>query len=112
MEIEKIALNKIQPNTFNPNKMPDGTFQKLKLSITKFGIFNPILVRKKENKYEIIDGEWRWRAFQDLRMYEIPCRVIEATDEEVKQMIFASTIKGKHNAYDSQQILRDFLETS
>lgn len=116
MQIENIELSKIQPNTFNPNKMPAGTFKKMLASITKFGLFNPIIVRKKiqssthsGNIYEIIDGEQRYNAFKKLGFSEIPCRVIVATDEEVKQMIFATTIKGKHNAYDSQETLKGIL---
>ena len=111
VSVATIPVNTIRPNEYNPNKMPKGTFQKLKLSVQQFGLFNPILVREN-NGYEIVDGEWRWRAYCDLKLTEIQCKIIEATDEEVKQIIFATTIKGKHNAYDSQQVLKDFVGTS
>jgi len=109
MKIEMITLDKIDPNAFNPNSMPAGTFKKMLASISKFGLFFPIIVRKKGSKYEIVDGEQRYKAFKKLGFSEISCRVIEATDEEVKQMIFATTIKGKHNAYDSQETLKGML---
>lgn len=112
MEISKIPLDKITPNLWNPNKMPEGTFKKFLSNIKKFGLFFPILVRKKEENYEIVDGEQRYNAFKKLGYFEISCRVIEATDEEVKQIIFATMAKGKHNAYDSQEILKDFYNTS
>jgi hypothetical protein len=110
MEVIKISLNKIEPNKWNPNSMPAGTFKKLLSSIRKFGLFSPIIVRKNKDRYEIIDGEWRSRAYKELGISEIPCRVVEASDEEVKQIIFASTIKGKHNAYDSQETLKGILD--
>uniref|UniRef100_A0A6M3K305 ParB-like N-terminal domain-containing protein n=1 Tax=viral metagenome TaxID=1070528 RepID=A0A6M3K305_9ZZZZ len=110
MEITKIQLSKIEPNKFNPNSMPLGTFKKMLSSIKKFGLFNPIIVRQKGDKYEIIDGEQRYKAFKELSYPEIDCRIIKATDEEVKQMIFATTIKGKHNAFDSQEALKGMLE--
>lgn len=110
MEITKISISQIIPNKFNPNAMPGGTFKKLLLSIKKFGLFNPIIVRKIEDGYEIIDGEQRYKGFIALKYIEIPCRIIEATDEEVKQMIFATTIKGRHNAYDSREVLKGFLD--
>ena len=110
MEISNIPLNVIEPNPWNPNKMPSSTSKKLKASIQKFGLFNPIIVRKyKSENYQIIDGEWRWRIHQELKLETIPARVIEATDEEVKQMIFATKITGRHNAYDSQEVLKDLL---
>lgn len=110
MEITKIELSKLTPNKFNPNSMPAGTFKKMLSSIKKFGLFNPIIVRKINKGYEIIDGEQRYNAFKTLGYTEISARIIEATDEEVKQMIFATTIKGKHNAYDSRETLKGFLE--
>jgi hypothetical protein len=100
MEVISLAVDLFVPNPWNPNKMPEGTLKKLKLSIEKFGLFNAILVREKGTKYEIIDGEWRWKAFKELKIPYISCRVIEATDEEVKQMIFAKKITGKHNAFE------------
>jgi len=110
MEIVQIEVGNIQPNEFNPNKMPPSTFKKMIASIKKFGLFNPIIVRRyKHGNYQIVDGEWRWRAFQEMKLKEISCRVIEATDEEVKQMIFATKITGRHNAYDSQNVLRDIM---
>ena len=112
MEIVQLETANIEPNTFNPNKMPEMTFKKLIASINKFGLFNPIIVRKnKSDGYEIIDGEWRWRAFRESGKYSISARIIEATDEEVKQMIFATKITGRHNAYDSQEILRDIVSS-
>ena len=79
----EIPLNNIIPNSINPNRMPKGTFNKLKKSLKKVGQLNPIIVRKKEKKYEIIDGEWRWRAAKEINMPSLQCRVIEASDEDV-----------------------------
>lgn len=111
-EIKDIPLDKIHPNPFNPNSMPAGTFKKMLASISKFGLFNDIIVRKDKGKdtFEIIDGEQRYNAFKKLGFSEISCKIVEATDEQVKQMIFATTIKGKHNAYDSQETLKGMLE--
>jgi len=111
VSVATIPTKTIRPNEYNPNKMPQGTFKKLKLSVQRFGLFNPIIVRDNDG-YEIVDGEWRWRAYCELELPNIQCKIIEATDEEVKQIIFATTIKGKHNAYDSQQVLKDFVGTS
>jgi len=111
MEIVTIPVEKIKPNSFNPNKMPGMTFKKMIASIKKFGLFNPIMVREVDGGYEIIDGEWRWRSHIEMKESSISCRVIEATDEEVKQMIFATKITGRHNAYDAQEVLRDFVNS-
>jgi len=84
----------------------------LKNSITNMGLLNPIIVREKDDKYEIIDGEHRTKACRELGFMNVLCSIIDANDEEVKKIIFASTIKGKHNSLDSQGVLQDILKTT
>ena len=111
-EIKYININDIQPNKINPNHMPDKTFNKLKMSLKKFGQLNAIIVRKLgNNKFEIVDGEWRFRASKDLGLQEIQCKVIEATEEEVAKLILATTIKGKHNLYETLDIIEKLQKT-
>jgi len=110
-EMMNIPIDEIQPNKINPNKMADSTFKQLKLSLKKFGQLNPIIVREMDKGYEIIDGEWRYRASKAIGWREVQAKVIEATDEEVKGLILASTIKGKHDAYVSADIIEGLSKT-
>lgn len=121
-KIENISVNQVVPNKINPNKMPAPTFEKLKLSLTQFGQLNPIIVRKIPTVigshesvfasiYEIIDGEWRWTAAKALGWSEIQAKIIEATEEEVAKLIFASTIKGKHDVYESSDLIEQLAKT-
>lgn len=62
---------------FDPMKM-----ERLKNSIDKHGVLEPILVRPgKKGKYQIISGERRWRCCVDLGKDDIPCVVREMSDE-------------------------------
>jgi hypothetical protein len=111
-EISNINIKKIQANPWNPNKMPVGTYKKLLSSIKKLGLINAIVVRKLSNKlgYEVIDGEHRWKAFGELGYPEIPCKVIEASDEDVKAFIFATGIKGKHESNASLVLIEGIAQ--
>lgn len=110
--IKIIPLTQIQPNQINPNKMPKSTFDKLKLSLKKFGQLNPIIVRElNKDQYEIIDGEWRYRSCKALGQEEIQCKIIEAKDEDVVKLILATTIKGKHNLYETLDIVSKLAKT-
>ena len=119
-EILHIPIDSIKPNAINPNKMPDPIFKKLKASLKKFGQLNPIIVRKVDEiradqptitTYEIIDGEWRYRASKDIGLREIQCKIIEATEEEVAGLILATTIKGKHDAYVAADMVEGLAKT-
>jgi len=101
-DVRYIPTKLIQLNEWNPNKMPVGTYKKLKASIEKLGMLNAIVVRMLEkDKYEVIDGAHRLQAHKDLDMAIILCSVIEASDDDVKSIIFASGIKGKHDSLKS-----------
>lgn len=96
--IIQIPLDNLVPNKINPKSMTELQFKKLKKSIEQLGLLNPIIVRKlSETKYEIIDGEHRYKAFKELGHIKILSNVIKATDEDVKKIILTSTIKGNHN---------------
>lgn len=62
----------------------DGTeIQALVESIREKGILVPLLVAKRGDRYEVIDGDCRLEAAYRLRSVEIPCVVRDATDREI-----------------------------
>ena len=79
--IENIALNKLSPGQYQPRKSFDEkSLQELADSITEQGLMQPIIARKKENNYEIIAGERRWRAAKLAKLETIPVIVREIND--------------------------------
>tara|TARA_Y100001960_G_scaffold318868_1_gene389317 strand:- start:145 stop:987 length:843 start_codon:yes stop_codon:yes gene_type:complete len=83
ISISSIVRNKHQPRkNFNKDQM-----EELTNSIKERGIIQPIIVRKKSDKYEIIAGERRWQAAQNAGLHEIPVVEIEADD--LKSLEFA-----------------------
>jgi len=80
--IVKIAIDKLIPNKYQPRKYFDDTsLNELANSIKNYGIINPILVRQKEDKYEIIAGERRFRAAKLIGLNEVPV-IVKNTDEQ------------------------------
>ncbi len=78
IDINLIVPNKHQPRTdFNKDGLLD-----LSNSIKTHGIIQPIIVRKKNDKYEIIAGERRWRASELAGLKEIPC-ILKSVDGEL-----------------------------
>ena len=110
-EIKFIPVDDMEVNKINPNSMPAPTFEKLKLSLEKFGLMNPIIVAKIEGKYIIIDGEHRWKASKEIGLREIQAKIIEAKEEDIAGLIFASTIKGKHDVYAATDLISNLAKT-
>ena len=81
-EYTTLPLDKIQPNRFQPRDHFDDTqIGELVASIESEGLLQPISVRQTtEGKYEIIAGERRFRACQQLKKDSIPARILEVDD--------------------------------
>ncbi len=75
MDIQK---NSMQPRThYDPARL-----EELKKSIQDQGILQPLLVRKKDDHYEVVAGERRLRAAQELGLREVPAIEHELNDQQ------------------------------
>lgn len=87
--VADITANPYQPrHTFH-----DSTLQELAQSIKDHGVAQPILVRKKENRYELIAGERRWRASKLAGLHTIPAIIKEMSDEESLEIAIIENIQ-------------------
>lgn len=83
-----LPIRDIEPNKTQPRQMfDDESLQELADSIKQYGVIQPIIVRKTDNRYEIIAGERRWRAARKAGLKEVPC-IIKDIDEQ-SHMLFA-----------------------
>ena len=84
----KLSLSEITPNKFQPRKnFDEESLNDLTNSIRERGVIQPIIVRKSNDKYEIIAGERRWLSARKAGLHEIPVVVIDADD--LKSLEFA-----------------------
>jgi ParB family chromosome partitioning protein len=89
-----INLDQLDPNPFQPRHNFDGeTMEDLCRSIEQHGVIEPIIVRRKEDRYEIISGERRWRACQKLGLEEIPCVLKTVSDAEAFKLALTENIQ-------------------
>ncbi len=75
----EIAVHMIEPSPYQARReIPPEQLSELAASISSEGLLQPIVVRKAGDKYQLIAGERRWRAFQQLKLKTIPARIVEA----------------------------------
>lgn len=81
----KVPVEFLSPNPRNPRKVFEDTeLQELTQSIKDRGIIQPIVVRPLPNKndaYEIVAGERRWRASQKAGLHEVPVVIVNIDDK-------------------------------
>jgi len=85
--IRQVGLSTISPSPLQPRKnfAPDA-LQELVESIREHGIIQPLIVRRVDGRHELIAGERRWRAAQELGIAEVPVIIRTATDLEVLEL--------------------------
>lgn len=90
-----VKTTHVEPNKDQPRKEFDITLlRELADSIEEVGILQPIIVRKKDDKYyEIIAGERRWRAAKLAKLKEVPVIVRDFTPEEVMEAALIENIQ-------------------
>lgn len=92
-EIE-IDINRIEPNREQPRRnFDEDSLQELADSIRLHGIIQPLIVQKKDDYYEIIAGERRWRAARLAGLKEVPVVVKEYSDREIMEISLIENIQ-------------------
>ena len=93
-EKNKIKITEIVPCSFQPRTEFDReALESLAQSIKEKGVLQPLLVRKKNDKYEIIAGERRWRAAQLAGLDEVPVIVKDLNDSETLEIALIENLQ-------------------
>lgn len=89
-----VSITEIEPNREQPRKAFDeDALLELADSVKQFGVLQPILVQKKEDYYEIIAGERRWRAAKLAGLKKVPVIIKEFSDQEVVEISLIENIQ-------------------
>ena len=116
----EVAPTDVLPNSRQPRQVFDtDALAELVHSIREVGLLQPIVVRrrpgakKKEPHYELVAGERRWRACQEVGMDRIPAIVRDAADDEMlRDALLENLHRAQLNPLEEaaayQQLLADF----
>lgn len=117
IEVEKpielhLKIDEIEPNRLQPRKnFDEDALQELSESIKQFGLIQPIIVKKRENFYEIIAGERRWRAARIAGLKEVPVIVKEYDDRESMEIAIVENLQREDlNPIEEAQAYRRLIE--
>ncbi|MFW6237605.1 MAG: nucleoid occlusion protein [Halanaerobiales bacterium] len=113
-EVVLVAIDEIKPNSYQPRKEFDTeAIRELAESIKNFGVIQPLTVRPKGDKYELIAGERRLRASKYLGLDEVPVIIRDLSDQETAEISLVENLQRRDldfieeaNAYS--RLLEDF----
>lgn len=92
--IIEVKINEIEPNKDQPRKVFDEEkLKKLAESIKEHGVVQPIIVRRKKNRYIIVAGERRWRASKIANLKTIPVIVKDLSSREIMEVALIENLQ-------------------
>ena len=110
----EIATHLIEPNPYQPRKeFAADALTDLVESIRAEGLLQPIVVRSVGDKFQLIAGERRWRAFQQLKLKSIPARVMTSSDASSASLALIENLQRAdlnplEEAHGYASLIRDF----
>ncbi len=85
--VKMVSVDALYPSKYQPRKeFNQEALDALVLSVKEKGVLQPLLVRKNDDKYEIIAGERRWRASKLAGIQEVPVIEKELSNKEVLEV--------------------------
>ena len=93
-EIKQINITEIKPNRFQPRiKFDEKALQELANSIKKYGIIEPLILRKIPNGYEVIAGERRLKAASLVGLTQVPAIIMEINDQASAELAIVENLQ-------------------
>lgn len=107
-----VKITKVEPNRKQPRKnFNEDSLQELADSIKQFGLLQPILVQDRQDHYEIVAGERRWRAAKLAGLKEVPVIIRDYTEQEIAEISLIENIQREDlNPIEEAQAFKRLLE--
>ena len=89
-----LSTEDLSPNPVQPRKLfDDASLEELSQSISSYGILNPLTVRVRGGRYELVAGERRLRAAKLAGLREVPCILLDVNMEDASLIALVENLQ-------------------
>lgn len=107
-----LPIDQIDPNPNQPRQVM-GDLSELMASVAEKGIIEPIIVRRRQNRFQIIAGERRYQAAVQLGLTEVPVVIRDVDDNEVVEIALVENLQRKDlTAFEEAEALGQLSQQS
>src|SRR5882762_6713528 len=112
-ESYEISIDLIDPSSLQPRTLfDDAKLEELAKSISANGVVQPVLLRRKGNRFELIAGERRCRAAERAGLTKIPAIVRDVADDKVLEIALIENIQREDlNPIEEAKAYKKLIET-
>ena len=105
-----VAIDLLDPNPGQPRQVM-GDLSELMASVAEKGIIEPLVVRQRGSRYQIIAGERRYHAAVQVGLRDIPVVIREVDDVEVMELALVENLQRKDlTAFEEAEALQQLAE--
>jgi ParB family chromosome partitioning protein len=110
----EVGVHLIEPSPYQARReIPADQLNELAESIRAEGLLQPVVVRRQGERYQLIAGERRWRAFLQLKLKSIPARIVEASNASSAALGLIENLQREglnpiEEAHGYASLIRDF----
>ncbi len=110
--IQQLKLRDVEPNKEQPRiNFDEESIEELSNSIKEYGVIQPIIVTKKDNFYQIVAGERRWRASKKAGLTEIPAIVRDYNEQKNSEIALIENIQREDlNPFEKATAMKELLD--
>ena len=108
----ELKVNDIEPDVNQPRKtFDDEKLEELADSIKEHGVIQPIIVSKKDDFYQIIAGERRWRASKKAGLKTIPAIIRDYDEKKIREISLIENIQRQNlNPLETAKAIKELME--
>jgi ParB family chromosome partitioning protein len=105
-----VPIDLLDPNPGQPRQVM-GDLSELMASVAEKGVIEPLIVRQRNGRYQIIAGERRYHAAVQVGLRELPVVVREADDVEVMELALVENLQRKDlTAFEEAEALQQLAQ--
>ena len=111
-EALEVDVDLIDPGSEQPRtRFDEEALERLTVSIKEHGVVQPVLVRRRGNRFELIAGERRWRAAQKAGISKIPVVVRDVADADLLEIALTENVQREDlNPIEEAQAYQKLIE--
>ena len=92
--VVEVPIDRIVPSSFQPRRQfDDEGMRELVESVREHGVLQPVVLRKKGERLELVAGERRWRAAKEAGLGTVPAVVRDVTDREAMEIALVENLQ-------------------
>jgi ParB family chromosome partitioning protein len=112
VKVTDLPLDRLQEAPWNPDRMDEALLQKLRESLSRYGLVQNLVVRHlEEDRYEVLSGNQRLQVLRELQRFPVPCVVVDLDDAHARLLSqVLNRIAGSDDLGLRAEMLKEILE--